>query len=324
MGHHALLRLKGKTWNKIRIRLAKLRDQTTQGRTMPGLLFLQPIPMRFLLKDIRQGIRRLQKAKIRTASNLQLTLRVRILSRSPKLRSSSNPFSKRVDLERIARHNQEMRKNAALFVTFEGTEGAGKSTLIREVARQLTEKGIPSSKLCLTREPGGTPVAEQIRKTILEHAMNRWTELFLYEASRAEHLTATILPALNEGKIVLCDRFADSSLAYQGFARGIPWKMVKSVNAVATQGLVPDLTVLLDIDPAVGLSRAQDQNRFELEGLKFQQKVRRGFLKARKENPKRWHVIKPGAKTPETLALELIATLEKKFPSTLSKQKRSR
>jgi dTMP kinase len=206
-----------------------------------------------------------------------------------------------------------MLKNKGLFVTFEGTEGAGKSTLIREIARQLTALGFADEQICVTREPGGTPVAEQIRKTILETNMNRWTELFLYEASRAEHLEVTILPALAAGKLVLCDRFSDSSLAYQAHARGLPWKMVKSVNAVATQGLVPDLTVMIDIDPAVGLERAQDKNRFEAEGLKFQQKVRAGFIKARNENPARWLVIKPGAKTPEELARIVIEKLQKKF-----------
>lgn len=217
-----------------------------------------------------------------------------------------------------------MLKNKGLFVTFEGTEGAGKSTLIREIARLLAAYGFSEQQICVTREPGGTPVAEQIRKTILETQMSRWTELFLYEASRAEHLEVTILPALGAGKLVLCDRFADSSLAYQGHARGIPWKRVKAVNAVATQGLVPDLTVMIDIDPAVGLERAQDKNRFEAEGLKFQQKVRAGFLKARAENPSRWLVIKPGAKTPEQLAELVIEKLEKKFKSRLQKVKRGR
>lgn len=214
---------------------------------------------------------------------------------------------------------KESPLHSGIFVTFEGTEGAGKSTLIREIARQFEAQGIPASRLCLTREPGGTPVAEQIRNTILTHRMNHWTELFLYEASRSEHLHQTILPALREGKIVLCDRFTDSSLAYQGHARGIPWKMVKQVNRVATQGLIPQLTVLIDIDPALGLERALDKNRFELEGLKFQQKVRAGFLKARKENPRRWLVIKPGSKTPAELARVVIQALEKKFARKLQK-----
>lgn len=215
-----------------------------------------------------------------------------------------------------------MSKNKGLFVTFEGTEGAGKSTLIREMERVLGERGIAPERICITREPGGTPVAEQIRKTILEQSMSRWTELFLYEASRAEHLEQTLLPALRAGKLVLCDRFADSSLAYQGHARGLPWKKIKEVNAVATQGLVPDLTVMIDIDPELGLKRASDPNRFEAEGVQFQKKVRAGFLKARGENPGRWLVVKPEDKTPRELAELVVAKLEKKFKSRLEKVKR--
>jgi len=200
-----------------------------------------------------------------------------------------------------------------LFITFEGTEGAGKSTLMREVAKVLVAQGHSESNIILTREPGGTPVAEQIRKTILDHEMSPWTELFLYEAARAEHLAVTILPALAQGKVVLCDRFADSSLAYQAHARGLAWKTVKQLNAIATQGLSPDATILIDIDPAIGLERAQDKNRFEEEGLKFQKKVRAGFLKSRSEKPSRWIVIKPGTKTPEKLAREVLSKLEKKL-----------
>jgi dTMP kinase len=209
------------------------------------------------------------------------------------------------------------KSQSGLFITFEGTEGAGKSTLIREVARQLIQSGFQGSDIVITREPGGTPVAEQIRKTLLEQGMSPWTELFLYEAARAEHLSVTILPALAQGKIVLCDRFADSSLAYQAHARGLSWKLVKQLNTVATQGLKPECTILIDIDPAVGLARAQDQNRFEKEGLAFQKKVRAGFLKARAENPSRWIVIKPGVKTPETLGRELVLKLQAKFKKKL-------
>jgi dTMP kinase len=217
-----------------------------------------------------------------------------------------------------------MKKKRGLFVTFEGTEGAGKSTLIREVARQLVHLGFEGSDIVITREPGGTPVAEQIRKTLLEQSMSPWTELFLYEAARAEHLSVTILPALAKGKVVLCDRFADSSLAYQAHARGLSWKLVKQLNAIATEGLTPDCTVLIDIDPAIGLARAQDQNRFEKEGLGFQKKVRAGFLKAKAENPKRWIVIKPGAKTPETLARELVQKLHQKFKAGFARQLKAR
>jgi dTMP kinase len=207
-----------------------------------------------------------------------------------------------------------------LFITFEGTEGAGKSTLIQEVARQLVQLGFQGSDIVITREPGGTPVAEQIRKTLLEQGMSPWTELFLYEAARAEHLSVTILPALKKGKIVLCDRFSDSSLAYQAHARGLSWKLVKQLNTIATQGLKPECTVLIDIDPAVGLARAQDQNRFEKEGLAFQKKVRAGFLKAKSENPKRWIVIKPGKKNPQELGRELVLKLQSKFKTQFARR----
>jgi dTMP kinase len=198
---------------------------------------------------------------------------------------------------RAKAHAKARKKQGAFLITFEGTEGAGKSTLIRALKGLLTAHGLDCE---ITREPGGSQVAEQIRKVILENPMDPWTELFLYEASRAEHLAKTIRPALAAGKIVLCDRFTDSSLAYQGHARGLPWKEVHKLNRIATQGLKPDLTVLLDIDPAVGLSRASEKNRFEDEGLAFQKKVRQGFLKARNEEKSRWLVLKPAP--PDELA----------------------
>jgi dTMP kinase len=194
------------------------------------------------------------------------------------------------------------------LITFEGTEGAGKSTLIREVwsrlSRELGAKGV-----VITREPGGVPVAERIRATILEERMSPWTELFLYEAARAEHLAEVILPALERGQFVLCDRFTDSTLAYQAHARGLPWARVVELNRVATRGLQPDLTVLLDIDPAVGLRRAKVKTRFEAEGVKFQKKVRDGFLKSRRLEPKRWLTIRAESGTPEELGTRVIAEL---------------
>lgn len=200
--------------------------------------------------------------------------------------------------------------NRGVFVTFEGTEGAGKSTLIREIQTKLGGQAVT-----LTREPGGSCVAERIRATLLEEAMDPWTELFLYEAARAEHLAKTVRPALSRGEIVLCDRFTDSTLAYQAHARGLPWKEVQALNRAATRGLKPDLTVLLDIDPAVGLARASDRNRFEEEGLVFQKKVRQGFLKSRKESPRRWYVLKVGAKNPGELAELVVKELRKRFPA---------
>lgn len=196
--------------------------------------------------------------------------------------------------------------NSGILITFEGTEGAGKSTLIREVARQLKRLGY--TRIVQTREPGGTPVAEKIRNVILEKSMDPRAELFLYEAARAEHVAKTILPALKKNSIVLCDRYADSSLAYQAHARGLPWKEVKALNHIATQGLRPHLTVLLDIDPARGLKRAQDKNRFEDEGVLFQKKVRQGFLKAAREEPKRWIRISARG-TPEVLGGKVVTEI---------------
>jgi dTMP kinase len=215
-----------------------------------------------------------------------------------------------------------------LLVTFEGTEGAGKSTLIQAIKKALAHESVT-----LTREPGGSPTAERIRELILAQAMDPWCELFLYEAARAEHIAKTLLPALSRGEIVLCDRYTDSSLAYQAHARGLDWKKVSQLNTIATQGLVPDMTVLLDIDPAQGLARAKDRNRFEGEGVAFQTRVRQGFLKAKKENPKRWLVINANANaetkrkaktekaedrnssvTPEELGAQVVHELRKRFP----------
>lgn len=195
------------------------------------------------------------------------------------------------------------------LVTFEGTEGAGKSTLIRAIAAQLTQEGIP---VISTREPGGSPVAEQIRKVILENPMNPWTELFLYEAARAEHLAQTILPALQQGAIVLCDRYTDSTLAYQGTARGLPRAEIRTLNRLATRAISPHLTVWVDIDPAKGLRRAADPNRFEQEGFDFQNQVRKGFAQTAREEPKRWWKIEANSGTPEEMAKRVVAQLRKK------------
>ncbi|MCM2321914.1 MAG: dTMP kinase [Oligoflexia bacterium] len=203
-------------------------------------------------------------------------------------------------------------------MTFEGTEGAGKSTLIREVAARLQEQGYA---VTLTREPGGSPVAERIRAVILEEPMDPWAELFLYEAARAEHLARTVRPALALGHVVLCDRFSDSSLAYQAHARGLPWPKVKALNQAATQGLAPDMTVLLDIDPAVGLRRARDPNRFEDEGVEFQKKVRSGFLKSRREEPRRWFTVRAESGTPAQLAEKVLREFHQR--SSQSSRKRA-
>jgi dTMP kinase len=211
-----------------------------------------------------------------------------------------------------------VRKQQGLFITFEGTEGAGKSTLIRQLAKSLQVCGHSTT---VTREPGGSKTAEAIREIILKNAMPPWTELFLYEAARADHMSKVILPALERGGVVLCDRFTDSTLAYQGYARGLPWKQVQALNKIATMGRTPDLTVLLDIDPAFGLRRAREQTRFEAEGVEFQSKVRKGFLKSRAENPRRWLTLNAASGTPEELAEQVIKRIAKRLPKKGQKKR---
>lgn len=194
-----------------------------------------------------------------------------------------------------------------LLITFEGTEGAGKSTLIRKVALELKRRG---KAVTVTREPGGTAVSEKIRAILLKHPMNPRTELFLYEAARIEHLATTVEPALDRGEVVLCDRFTDSTLAYQAHARGLPWIEVARLNQLATRGLSPNLTILLDIDPAVGLRRARVTTRFEAEGVAFQRKVRNGFLKALRLEPSRWLRLNAGKSSPDELTSAVIKNLE--------------
>lgn len=198
------------------------------------------------------------------------------------------------------------RTRKGLFVTFEGTEGAGKSTLIRHVRRELRKRGLTVE---VTREPGGTPVSERIRRLLLTQGMEPVTELLLYEAARAEHVDRRIRPALSRGAIVLCDRFTDSTLAYQSHARGLDWSSVKAANGLATRGLKPDLTVLLDVSPRKGLARVKRPNRFEAEGVRFQEKVRRGFRRAMDEAPRRWLRLRADGKSPDELARSVVEEL---------------
>ena len=207
------------------------------------------------------------------------------------------------------------KKKSGILVSFEGTEGSGKSTLIREVAALM---GSLNYRTLQTRESGGSSLAEKLREIILHSPMAARTELLLYQAARAEHLETTVLPALDQGKVILCDRFTDSTLAYQSYARGLPWKEVKASNHLATSGTKPDLTVFLDIDPQVGLLRAKDPNRFEAEGLVFQKKVRSGYLKAKSEDPRRWFTLKSGKETPEQLAAKTVREILKRFGSPAS------
>ena len=191
----------------------------------------------------------------------------------------------------------------SLFITFEGVEGCGKSTQSRLLYRRLVKLAVPA---LLTHEPGGTLLGEKIAgllKTAGDTGISPLAELFLFNASRAQHLEEVIRPALREGKIVICDRFADSTTAYQGYGRAIDLDTVLTANRIATQGLTPDLTFLLDVPVEKGLSRKKDRqsDRFHAEKLGFHRRVRQGFLKLAKEEPGRWLII-DGTQSKEKIA----------------------
>lgn len=164
-----------------------------------------------------------------------------------------------------------------------------------------------------TREPGGSPVAEKIREVILHNEMDPLTELFLYESARAEHFEKIIAPALKKKTIVLCDRFIDSTIAYQGFARGLKLPIIETLNKLATENRAPDLTFFLDLPVEEGLARATDPNKFEKAGVAFQKKVRQGFLYSIRKNKKRWVVVSVKNRTPEDIADEVFAKIIKKI-----------
>jgi dTMP kinase len=181
-----------------------------------------------------------------------------------------------------------------MFITFEGIEGSGKSTQLRRLAARITNPVV-------TKEPGGTPLADRIRAILLDSSshLDPVAELFLFAASRRQHVVEIIRPALQRGATVLCDRFTDSTLAYQGFGRLIDLDKLRALNAWATDSLTPDLTLLFDLPEDAGLSRArsrnagavQDEGRFEAEELRFHQRVREGYLALAVAEPSRFVVI---------------------------------
>ena len=183
-----------------------------------------------------------------------------------------------------------------MFITLEGPEGSGKTTAVEAAVKKLQEMGY---EIVRTREPGGTPIAEQIRNVILDKgntAMDGRTEALLYAASRRQHLVEKVWPALKEGKIVICDRYLDSSLAYQGGARGLGIDEVLNVNLFATENTWPDLTLLFDIKPEIGLARIsanadREVNRLDLEKIEFHNKVRDSFLALANRWPERFVII---------------------------------
>ncbi len=181
-----------------------------------------------------------------------------------------------------------------LFITFEGVEGCGKSTQVERQRARLESLG---HTVMATREPGGTPIAEAIRRILLDpanEAMSATTELLLYEAARAQHVDEKIKPALSADHIVLCDRFMDSTTAYQVAGRGLERQAVELLHAIATSGLKPDLTIVVDVPAEVGLERVaqtKKHDRIELESIEFHARVRDAFLKIARIDSKRVHVV---------------------------------
>ena len=211
------------------------------------------------------------------------------------------------------------------FITFEGVEGCGKTTQIKLLAELLAARGISA---VLTREPGGCKIADKIRAILLDaenSALSPLAELMLYAAARAQHVTEVISPALEAGKIVLCDRFCDATVAYQSFGRGIDRSVIDSLNKHACQGVSPDLTVLFDCDPSIGLERAHRrieatsgprEERFELEALAFHHRVRSGYLYLAKEEPCRFIII-DSSETIEDIFTALSAQVVARIPEAL-------
>ena len=181
----------------------------------------------------------------------------------------------------------------ALFITFEGGEGSGKSLQARALYKKLSQLAIPA---ILTHEPGGTPFGERIARWLKwseKTAISPLTELMLFNASRTKLVEEVILPALTTGQVVICDRYTDSTMAYQGYGRQLDMKLVEMANNIATQGLKPNLTILLDIAPEKGFMRkfGDIRDNFEKAEMEFHQRVRRGYLELAAQEPERWLVI---------------------------------
>lgn len=205
---------------------------------------------------------------------------------------------------------------AGRFITLEGGEGTGKSTQIRRLAVALGEKGV---KVLTTREPGGSPGAEQIRKLMVEGEPGRWdaiTETLLAYAARADHVRCTIGPALMAGTWVVSDRFSDSTFAYQGAGRGLDRETIRRIDSAVLDDFQPDLTLILDLDPKVGLERAlargTAENRFEKFGADFHEKLRQSFLDIARRFPERCRVIEASG-TEDQVAEAIWTTVSRRF-----------
>lgn len=207
-------------------------------------------------------------------------------------------------------------KQKAYFISVEGGEGAGKSTVINAIQQVLAAKGL---EVVTTREPGGIKIAEQIREVILDKdniEMDGLTEACLYAAARRQHIVERVKPALDSNKILLCDRFIDSSLAYQGHARGLGMNIIWELNAPIIEDCMPDLTLLLDVDPAVGLARIfknqRFTNRLDLAGIEFHKKVQEGYHLLAKEFPDRIVLLDANGET-ENVVSAVIQLLEERL-----------
>jgi dTMP kinase len=186
-----------------------------------------------------------------------------------------------------------MQAHHSFFITFEGGEGCGKSTQARLLHQKLGRHNIPS---LLTQEPGGTPLGNRIRSVLKvkrDFTISPLSELFLFAACRSQLIQDVIEPALKSGQVVVCDRFCDSTVVYQGFARGLELSLIDSVNTSATGGLKPDVTILLDVLPEQGLQRKRKihEDRFEAEDISFHRKIREGYLNLAGQEPGRWLVL---------------------------------
>ena len=207
-----------------------------------------------------------------------------------------------------------------MFITLEGIEGSGKTTQINHINRFLKNRG---HDCVVTREPGGTRIGEKIRSILLDpesKGMEPMTELLLYFSDRVQHVNQLINPALAEGKTVICDRYFDATLVYQGYARGLDIKLIARLHELVLKGLKPDITLLLDVLPEIGLSRAWkqidsgsrtgDETRFEKEALSFHQKIRAGYLELARLEPQRFRVIDASEdKNKVQLAIEKVLAL---------------
>lgn len=206
-------------------------------------------------------------------------------------------------------------KYPGIFITLEGPDGSGKSTQALLLIKFLKKSGY---KVLHTREPGGDRIAESIRRLLLSphNKITPETELFLYWASRSQHVQKIINPALARGVVVVCERFNDATLAYQGYGRGVDLKLIKKMNQLAACGLIPDLTFLLDVPPERGLKKVLEakgsKDRFELEKLSFHRRVRRGYLELAAQEPQRIKKIS-GSGTIEYIQQQIRCIIDKKL-----------